>query len=58
MNGLMLGADDYITKPFSPASWWPRVDAVYRPGKHEQRKQEPETELRSGRSSSISAAAA
>ncbi len=21
--GLELGADDYITKPFSPASWWP-----------------------------------
>ncbi len=20
--GLELGADDYITKPFSPASWW------------------------------------
>ncbi len=21
--GLELGADDYITKPFRPASWWP-----------------------------------
>ena len=21
--GLELGADDYVTKPFSPASWWP-----------------------------------
>ena len=20
--GLELGADDYVTKPFSPASWW------------------------------------
>lgn len=22
IRGLGLGADDYITKPFSPASWW------------------------------------
>ena len=21
--GFELGADDYVTKPFSPASWWP-----------------------------------
>ncbi len=21
--GLSMGADDYVTKPFSPASWWP-----------------------------------
>ncbi len=21
--GLKLGADDYLTKPFSPVSWWP-----------------------------------
>ncbi len=21
--GLEVGADDYITKPFSPANWWP-----------------------------------
>ena len=21
--GLELGADDYVTKPFSPARWWP-----------------------------------
>ena len=21
--GLELGADDYVTKPYSPASWWP-----------------------------------
>ena len=23
IRGLGLGADDYITKPFSPMSWWP-----------------------------------
>lgn len=30
VRGLMLGADDYITKPFSPSELTARVDAVYR----------------------------
>ncbi len=30
VTGLMLGADDYVTKPFSPSELTARVDALYR----------------------------
>ena len=30
INGLMTGADDYVTKPFSPAELIVRIDALFR----------------------------
>lgn len=30
ITGLMIGADDYVTKPFSPTELVARVDAIYR----------------------------
>lgn len=30
VTGLMMGADDYVTKPFSPSELVARVDSVYR----------------------------
>ena len=30
VTGLLVGADDYVTKPFSPAELMARVDALYR----------------------------
>ena len=30
VTGLMTGADDYVTKPFSPSELTARIDALYR----------------------------
>ena len=30
ITGLMMGADDYVTKPFSPTELIARIDAIYR----------------------------
>ncbi len=32
VTGLMTGADDYVTKPFSPAELTARIDALFRQG--------------------------
>lgn len=48
VQSLDLGADDYITKPFSPSELVARVDAVYRRVSMSSARQEPENELRSG----------
>ena len=42
VTGLMTGADDYVTKPFSPAELTARIDALFR------RTGSPETEEESG----------
>ena len=33
VTGLMTGADDYVTKPFSPAELTARIDALYQIGR-------------------------
>ena len=50
VSGLMMGADDYVTKPFSPSELVARVDAVYRRVALEQSKAAPgfRDEIRSG----------
>ena len=51
VSGLMMGADDYVTKPFSPSELVARVDAVYRRVAlaAEQNQSVRQDEVRSGR---------
>ena len=48
VTGLMLGADDYVTKPFSPSELLARVDAVYRRVSMMASVRQPSEEISSG----------
>ncbi len=48
VNCLMIGADDYVTKPFSPSELVARVDAIYRRVNVNHTRREEVKELVSG----------
>ncbi len=48
VSGLMLGADDYMTKPFSPSELVARVDAVHRRVVMAKEKNQPSGDVQSG----------
>ena len=48
VTGLMTGADDYVTKPFSPAELTARIDALFRRTGNDEDEQEDTGELHHG----------
>ncbi len=42
VGGLMIGADDYVTKPFSPSELVARIDALYRRLEIDKKSGQPE----------------
>ena len=48
VRGLMLGADDYVTKPFSPSELVARVDAIHRRVSMATKAAQPSDEVVSG----------
>jgi DNA-binding response OmpR family regulator len=48
VGGLMIGADDYVTKPFSPSELVARIDALYRRLENETSKDHQPEEIASG----------
>ncbi len=50
VGGLMMGADDYVTKPFSPSELIARIDALYRRVDAAKKRQEVQylEEIRQG----------
>ncbi len=42
VGGLMIGADDYVTKPFSPSELVARIDALYRRLETDKNNGQPE----------------
>lgn len=49
ISGLMIGADDYVTKPFSPTELLARVDSLYRRVSKPTVANKPSTQIESGR---------
>ncbi len=45
VTGLLVGADDYVTKPFSPSELMARVDAIYRRVEMNKSRTEPQKSI-------------